>query len=278
MPRRGVDPASLEGEALNRWYQRTPAEIEVARRIASDQRHQEFFGQPQIAPSFPLEEIQLQHALAGDDDVLWMPDGRSGYRAIRGANSGSWSDIDEWDMWPDTLPADPGAPEAAQFLLVGNPENKRLKQEYIQKYGYWPKTADGKDYDVSHIRAIADGGTNSLDNIEPIDPDEHRSKHQRDGDLRRYGKRPGIARAFGGKVEPPTHAPKSARSPRVNGLGLLGLIPNITGILSGRIRTDNFDNFTSDMLGYPSQEDLRQRDEELRRRYFPNSKPGDLVA
>ena len=65
---------------------------------------------------------------------------------------------------------------------------------------------------------------------------------------------------------------------RRRGLGLLGVIPNITGILSGRIRTDNFDNFTSDMLDYPSQEDIHRRDEEMRRWYFPNSKPGDLVA
>ncbi|WP_312163334.1 HNH endonuclease signature motif containing protein [Phenylobacterium sp.] len=278
MPRRAVDPANLEGEALNRWYLRTPTDVEVERRVAADQRHQEFFGQPQLGPELALPEMQPQHTLAGDDDVLWMPTGRGGYRAVRGGSSGSWSSIDEGPVWPGALPAEPAAPEFAAFLNVGNPENKRLKQEYIQKHGYWPKAADGRDYDVSHIRAIADGGTNTLDNIEPMDPDEHRAKHQRDGDPQRYGKRPGIARAFGGKVEPPAHAPKPARSPRVNGLGLLGLIPNITGILSGRIRTDSFDNFTSDMLGYPSQEDIRRRNEELRRRYFPNSKPGDLVA
>jgi len=273
-----VDPARLQGEALRRWYLRTPDEIEAERRAAADRRHKEFFRQSQVEQDFAPAEMRPQPAIASDDDVLWMSNGRGGYRAIRGESRGSWSDIEEAPAWPDSLPANPAAHEAAEFINVGNPENKRLKQEYIKKYGYWSKTADGRDYDVSHILAIGDGGTNTLDNIEPMDPNEHRAKHQRDGDPQRYGKRPGIARAFGGKVEPPAHAPKPGRGPTVRGVGLLDMIPNITGILSGRIRTDSFDNFTSDMLGYPSQEDIRRRNEEMRRRYFPNSEPGDLVA
>lgn len=278
MPRTAVDPARLEGEALRRWYLRTPDEIEAEQQAAADQRHQEYFGQPQPEPTSAPMEMKPQRAVAGEDDVLWMPNGRGGYRAIRGGSGGAWSDSAEPGAPPASLPANPAAPEAAEFLDIGNPENKRLKQEYIRKHGSWPKTADGRDYEVSHIRAIADGGANTLENVEPMDPDEHRAKHKRDGDPQRYGKRPGIARAFGGKVEPPLHAPKPARGPVVRGLGLLGVIPNITGILSGRIRTDSFDNFSSDMLGYPSQEDIRRRDEEMRRRYFPNSKPGDLIA
>ena len=50
--------------------------------------------------------------------------------------------------------------------------------------------------------------------------------------------------------------------PVVRGFGLLGIIPNITGILSDRIRTDSVDNFVSDMLRQPIQEDLRKYIEE----------------
>jgi len=38
-----IDPARLEGEALRRWYLRSPAEIEDARRSAADQRYDLFF-------------------------------------------------------------------------------------------------------------------------------------------------------------------------------------------------------------------------------------------
>jgi len=39
-----VDPARLQGEALTRWYLRSPAEIEQERREASERAHDEFFG------------------------------------------------------------------------------------------------------------------------------------------------------------------------------------------------------------------------------------------
>lgn len=279
MPLKQVNPAELTGDALRRWYLRSPAEIETERLAAEDERYQAYFGRD--APSQNQASRPAAPTLAGpDEDALWIANGRGGYRKLRPGLSDFQTALEPERSadYPGYLPASAAAAEAGEFVNVGNPHNPRLKQEFIKKNGYWPKTPDGRDYDVSHIRAIGDGGTNTLDNIEPMDPDEHRAKHKRDGDPKRFGKRPGIARAFGGKVEPPAHAPKPARGPTVRGFGLLGLIPNITGLLSGRIRTDSFDNFTNDMLGYPSQEDIRHRKEELRRRYFPNSKPGDLVA
>jgi hypothetical protein len=117
-------------------------------------------------------------------------------------------------------------------------------------YGYWPKTDDGRDFHVSHKKAIADGGTNTLDNIEPMHPDEHIAKHVRDDDYGRWGRRSSIARAFGGKVEPPRYGST------VRGFGPLGALSNLTGILSGRIRTDSLPNFTTDMLGLPSMDEL----------------------
>lgn len=111
------------------------------------------------------------------------------------------------------------------------------------------------------MRAIADGGTNTLDNIKPMDPAEHRASHKEDNS--RWGKRAGIARAFGGKVEPPLHAPRRTGGPSVKGFGILGLVPNITGILSGRLRTDTPVHLWNDMLGYPSEDD---------------TPPGELIA
>jgi hypothetical protein len=156
--------------------------------------------------------------------------------------------------------------ETVQMIPVGNPHNPRLKREWVRAKGIpWPRDpVTGRDYDVGHKRALADGGTNTLDNIEPIHPDAHRAQHMENGDPARWGRRPGTARAFGGRV--------------ARGLGALDLIPTITGLLSGRIRTDSWENFVSDMTGIPSAEDVRRQNEELRKRYFPNTKPGDWVA
>lgn len=38
-----IDPARLEGEALRRWYLRSPADIEEERRSAAAQRYDQFF-------------------------------------------------------------------------------------------------------------------------------------------------------------------------------------------------------------------------------------------
>jgi hypothetical protein len=156
--------------------------------------------------------------------------------------------------------------ETVQMTPVGNPHNPRLKREWVRAKGIpWPRDpVTGRDYDVGHKRALADGGTNTLDNIEPIHPDAHRAQHMANGDPARFARRQWIARAFGGRV--------------ARGLGALDLIPNITGLLSGRIRTDSWENFASDVIGVPSPEDMRQQNEELRKRYFPNTKPGDWVA
>jgi hypothetical protein len=104
-----------------------------------------------------------------------------------------------------------------------------------------------------------------VDNIRPQHPDEHRADHMAKGDFARWGAR-------GGRPKAP--AP-SKGGPAVKGFGVLGIIPNITGILSGRIRTDTFDNFTSDMMGLPSQEDRRKAFEHRQRMLNPRWKPGD---
>ena len=41
-----IDPARLDGDALTRWYLRSPADIEQARQAAAAQSYNDFFGSP----------------------------------------------------------------------------------------------------------------------------------------------------------------------------------------------------------------------------------------
>jgi RHS repeat-associated protein len=75
-----------------------------------------------------------------------------------------------------------------------------------------------------------------------------------------------IHRAAGGY-----RAPITGRPLMVRGVGGLQIITGITGILSGRIRTDNWDNFMSDMAGIESTADEEAR---MRQRCGASYRPG----
>lgn len=158
-----------------------------------------------------------------------------------------------------------GPMDGAEFLEVGNPANPRLRREWERKYGRpWPMDpTTGQRYHVAHIKALADGGTNTLDNIRPMHPAEHIAEHIANGDNARWARRAGIARAFGGAV---------ARSELP-----LAIISGLTGIISGRTRTDTFDNFANDLFGMPSKEDQRKAFENWQRQIDPDWKPGNLA-
>jgi hypothetical protein len=49
-------------------------------------------------------------------------------------------------------------------------------------------------------------------------------------------------------------------------------------MISGRIRHDNFDNFSSDMMGIPSQEDRQKALEDQQRSINPNWKRGNPIV
>jgi hypothetical protein len=73
-----IDPARLEGEALRRWYLRSPADIEEERRSAAAQRHDQFFPR---RDSFAQNDrpTQIAEASPGDfSETVWTdaPAGR----------------------------------------------------------------------------------------------------------------------------------------------------------------------------------------------------------
>jgi hypothetical protein len=159
-----------------------------------------------------------------------------------------------------------GPEDGALLSLVGNPANPRLRREWEKLWDeIWPRDpVTGQRYDVAHIIAKADGGKDHVDNIRPMLRAEHHAEHRANGDYARWARRARIAGAFGGTV---------ARA-----FPMLNALSDITGILSGRIRTDNFDNFAHDMTGTPSKEDLMKEIEKEQKEINPNWKPGDPIV
>jgi hypothetical protein len=143
-----VDPASLEGDALTRWYRRTPQEIEMERRQAATDAYNRFF-----YPTHPDQTLAPNDAASDDQNSP-----SDGGKAPTVENSGQ---------------ADPGT-----------------------GYGAAPWVA----------------------------PDVNR-------------------------LSPPTPG-LVTRS-----LGLLSIVPAITGLFSGRIRHDTPMHMMYDMIGYPAPDD-----------------------
>ncbi len=52
----------------------------------------------------------------------------------------------------------------------------------------WPRDENGRNFDVAHILALADGGSNELRNIMPMEHAEHMADHVANGDFSRWAK------------------------------------------------------------------------------------------
>lgn len=120
-----VDPARLQGEALTRWYLRSPAEIEQERREASERAHDEFFGFPGVGGD-GVDRIQVAEVGQARADTP------SGQQPAAGKAR-------KWGYWgvgscrnchgytPETLPPlgghSPGPPSWLPFSRSGPPRS-----------------------------------------------------------------------------------------------------------------------------------------------------------
>ena len=126
-----VDPASLEGEALMRWYRRTPQEIEEERRRAAAGAYDRFFYPTRSDPSSESHTAPFGHQSSAENGALslaagpnWQTNSWRDSRAtsLRGPSSGGGAQLAAapspgfWDYWglpgcanchgykPNTLP------------------------------------------------------------------------------------------------------------------------------------------------------------------------------
>jgi hypothetical protein len=83
MNKTGVDPSRLEGDALDRWYRRTPDEIAEERRQAEQDRHEAFFGdlaflEPPLRPPMTRSPVRPPPLRPGLAEPRLAPAGAEG--------------------------------------------------------------------------------------------------------------------------------------------------------------------------------------------------------
>ena len=77
-----VDPASLQGEALNRWYLRSPDEVDQQRQAAQAQGYEAFFArtEPAEPPTTSPTPAYQDSSPATVDGPIWEANGTSRWR------------------------------------------------------------------------------------------------------------------------------------------------------------------------------------------------------
>jgi len=113
-----IDPARLEGDALTRWYLRSPADIEEERRQAASRAYDAFFSQPEDTQPGGGSEAASTPAAASEDtgsttaDLTWRQIGPNRFKGepasqstpISGANTSgvqlAAATFPAWGRWP----------------------------------------------------------------------------------------------------------------------------------------------------------------------------------
>jgi hypothetical protein len=143
-------------------------------------------GSPDNSASSPAGEVSPD-----DSGVDGADSDKNG--AISDETSPSWNwakgfqsdgrNSDEQDARLDFGLATPGG---AGLIPVA--QNRTVKRQWSrQENRDWPVTEDGRSYHAHHKVPLADGGSKTLENIEPMHPDEHTKHHMDNGDFRRWG-------------------------------------------------------------------------------------------
>ncbi len=105
-----------------------------------------------------------------------------------GMIKGDW-DPDEHPRWPAGAPDSQGGRFAPKTDSDACGINETARRRWMRHYGEdWPRDATGRRYDVHHIKARADGGTDDPENIRPMPHDEHVREHKERGDFSRWSK------------------------------------------------------------------------------------------
>lgn len=117
-----VDPASLEGDALARWYLRSPQEIEQERHAAEAQRYDAFFGAG-LPTSQPLDAVNQgppamgRSAQADQPGHVWIASGPNRWSSQPAPSSHGSSD-ESWH--PDGTTPRGNSNRGANQLLAAN--------------------------------------------------------------------------------------------------------------------------------------------------------------
>lgn len=139
MPDGSIDPGSLEGDALTRWYLRSPAEIEQERQAAAAKRYQDFFYEsfaadpdPEFARELPAADRDVDPGFAVplpstsqdiDPGFTWVAAGPNRLRSVRLTSGDLSADPSSPDLMSYGVAVSAGDPSASpQYQDVGSPD------------------------------------------------------------------------------------------------------------------------------------------------------------
>jgi len=105
-----IDPTRLQGDALTRWYLRSPAEIEQEKRRQAEQAYNAFFGQPEgVQSDSPTDGSDDDTGSVDDSQATWTQVGPSRWRSSPASAAGAPPDGSHqvaaaaspafWDYW-----------------------------------------------------------------------------------------------------------------------------------------------------------------------------------